>query len=468
MSAATLKELGAILGKDCLLTAPEDVAAYAYDATPLAGEASAVALPRSADQAAAVLRVCNREGVPVVPRGAGTNLSGGTIPQRGMLVMAMTRMDRIIEIDVDNLTATAQPGIVLGKFKAAIEAKGLLYPPDPSSMQVASFGGTVAESAGGLSGVKYGTTRDYVIGLEAALANGDLIRVGGKTLKNVSGYDLTHLFVGSEGTLGVITEATVRLIPLPEARRTALAVFNLLEDAAEAVSEIIRRKVVPRSLELIDSESIKHIEAYKPAGLPLDAEAVLLIEVDGRASHVDEDLALAAAACRDMRAREVRIATNAREAEALWAARRSHYPALARACPTIIIEDVCVPRHHLPRMVKMVKEASRRHGLKIGMVAHAGEGNLHPDILCDARNAEEMRRVEQFIEEIVREALSLGGTLTGEHGIGSMKAPFLAWQFGAAGVETMKRIKATLDPKGILNPDKLFSEGGMKLSRSCG
>jgi glycolate oxidase len=385
----------------------------------------------------------------------------------GNLVLAMVRMDRIIEIDAENLTATAQPGVILGRFKKEIETTGLFYPPDPSSFNVASLGGTVAESAGGLSGVKYGTTKDYIIGLEVALASGELIRVGGKTLKNVSGYDLTHLFVGSEGTLGVITEVTARLLPLPEGRRTALAVFDRIEDAAEAVSQIIKHKIVPRSLELVDGESMKWIEAYRPTGLPLDAEAILIIEVDGRLAQLDGDMEQVVAACGEQHAREVRVAQTAEEADALWAARRAHYPALARSAPTIIIEDVTVPRHHLPRMVKMVKEASQRLGLQIGMVAHAGEGNLHPDIMCDVRDAEQMARVERFIEELVREALALGGTLTGEHGVGSMKAPFMSWQFGEAGIDVMKRIKATLDPKGILNPDKLFTEAGLKLSRAC-
>ena len=467
LSESTLKKLARVLGKGELLTAPEDVAVYAFDATPLAGAPAAVALPRSADQVAEVLRLCNRERIAVVPRGSGTNLSGGTVPPPGSLVLAVTHLDRILEIDEENLTATAQPGVVLGRLHRAVEAKGLFYPPDPSSMNVASLGGTVAESAGGLRGVKYGTTKDYVIGLEVALAGGELIRVGGKTVKNVSGYDLVHLFVGSEGTLGVITEVTVRLLPLPEARKTALAVFDLLEGAAEAVSGIIRRKIVPRSLELVDGESMKWIEAYRPTGLPLDAEAILIIEVDGSPAQVEEEMEQAVAACREHGAREVRVARTPQEADALWAARRSHYPALARSAPTIIIEDVTVPRHHLPRIVKAVKELSRRHRLTIGMVAHAGEGNLHPDIMCDARDAEQMLRVERFIEELVQEALALGGTITGEHGIGSLKAPFLAWQFGAAGVELMRRIKATLDPNNILNPDKLFTEEGLKLSRAC-
>ncbi len=467
LPAPVLQQLAAVVGDERLLTAPEDVAVYTFDATPLQGAAEAVALPASAEQVAGLLRVCNTEGVPVVPRGSGTNLSGGTVPAPGSVVIAMVQMDRILEISDEDLTATAEPGVILGQLHRAVEARGLFYPPDPSSMNVASLGGTVAEAAGGLRGVKYGTTKDYVIGLQVALANGDLVRVGGKTVKNVSGYDLTHLFVGSEGTLGVITEVTVRLIPLPEAKKTALAVFDLLEDAAEAVSGIIGRKIVPRSLELIDGESIKHIEAFRPSGLPVDAEAVLIIEVDGKPRQVDEDLSDCVVACRHHRAREVRVAETPEEADALWAARRAHYPALARAFPTIIIEDVTVPRHHLPRMVRAVKESARRHNLLLGMVAHAGEGNLHPDILCDARDAEQMGRVELFIEEIVKEALSLGGTLTGEHGVGQMKAPFLSWQFGEAGVELMKRIKRTVDPRGILNPEVMFGEGGLRLSKAC-
>jgi glycolate oxidase len=462
-----LKKLSAVLDHGALLTKSEDIEPYLFDATPISGAADAVALPTSPAQVASILRICNEEGVPVIPRGSGTNLSGGTVPQQGSIVVASVRMDRVLEIDGGNLTASAQPGIVLGQFKRQVEAQGLFYPPDPSSVEVATLGGTVAESAGGLSGVKYGTTKDYILGLEVALASGDLIRVGGKTLKNVAGYDMTHLFVGSEGTLGFITEVTVRLLPLPEARKTMLAVFSRLEDAAVAVSSIIRDRVVPRSIELIDGESIKWIEAYRPCGLPLDAEAILIIEVDGHRTVVDDEMRQVEAACRRCHARELRVATSPAEAEALWQARRSHFPALARSAPTILIEDVTVPRHELPKIVKAVKSLAKKHDLQIGMVAHAGEGNLHPDIMCDIKNPELMHRVERFLEELVQEALALGGSLTGEHGVGTLKAPFLSWQVGTAGVEAMKRVKAALDPNNILNPDKLFTDKGLRLSRSC-
>lgn len=373
------------------------------------------------------------------------------------MVVVTTQFNRILEIDEDNLTATVQPGMILADFHHAVEAVGLFYPPDPASLSVATLGGTVAEGAGGPRGVKYGTTKDYVIGLEVVLASGEIIRTGSKTMKDVSGYDLTHLFVGSEGTLGIITEITVRLLPLPEAKETCLAVFDSIDDAARAVTATIRSRIIPATLELLDDVTMRCIEAYKPTGLPQDAEAILLIEVDGSREEVARQLDRVVASARQAGAREVKVAQNEAEREALWQARRSAFAAMSRARPSIVVEDATVPRPAIPAMVRAIREAAHRHRVQVGLMAHAGDGNMHPQIMCDLRDEEEMGRVELFTQEIFRAALEMGGTLTGEHGIGLQKRPFLAWQFGDGGVEAMRRIKHALDPNGILNPGKVLS-----------
>ncbi|MBI4300617.1 MAG: FAD-binding protein, partial [Chloroflexi bacterium] len=330
------------------------------------------------------------------------------------------------------------------------------YPPDPSSVRVATLGGTVAEGAGGLSGAKYGTTKDYVLGLEVVLPTGEIIRTGGKTVKDRAGFDLTHLIVGSEGTLGIITEMTLRLIPLPEARQTCIAAFDSVEQAAETVMAIVRRGIVPMALELMDKESVHHAEAFRPAGLPLDAGAILLIEVDGSEVDVPHQLQRVLDACKEEGAREVRVAANDRERELMWSARRAHYPALAQAAKTIIVEDVTVPRPVLAKAIRAIREAAERHHVRIGLAAHAGDGNIHPDIMCDESDSEEMERVHRFFQDIMRAAIDLGGSISGEHGIGLLKKEFLPWQRGEAGVEAMRRIKRALDPNNILNPDKVF------------
>ncbi|MBI2909926.1 MAG: FAD-binding protein [Chloroflexi bacterium] len=451
-----LDKLATIVGKGNVFTLPEDLVCYSYDATPTPHSPDAVALPDSAQRISAILKLANEKKIPVVPRGAGTNLSGGTIPIQGGIVLPLTRMNRILELDEDNLTATVQPGLVLADFQREVEGRGLFYPPDPGSLNVATMGGTVSEDAGGPRGAKYGTTKDYVKGLQVVLPTGEIIRTGGKTIKNVSGYDLTHLLVGAEGTLGVITEITVRLLPLPEAKLTCLAIFNTIDEAAEAVSAIVRNRIVPASLELMDDVTISYVEAYKPVGLPRDAGACLLIDVDGSAVDVPILLEKVSALCRQQGAREVRVAKTKEESDALWAARRIRFAALARARPTIITEDATVPRPLLPKAIRAFKEAAREYNVQVGFVAHAGDGNIHPGIMCDARDAEEMGRVQLFIQKVFKTALELKGTLSGEHGIGLLKSSFLPWQHGDEAVEAMRRIKRALDPNDILNPGKIF------------
>jgi len=343
---------------------------------------------------------------------------------------------------------------------AAVESRGLFYPPDPGSMTISTIGGNVAECAGGLRGLKYGVTKDYVMGLEVVLPTGEVINVGGKNVKDVAGYDLTRLMVGSEGTLGVVTKVIVKLIPYPESKRTLLALYRGVGDAGRTVSSIIAQKVIPATLEFLDAVTLRCIEDYVHIGLPLDVGAVLLIEVDGVPPVVEADAAKVERICHEHGALQVQVAANDEEGKKLATARRSALAALARARPTTILEDATVPRSRVAEMVEAVEGIARRYGLTIGTFGHAGDGNLHPTILTDERDSDEMSRVQRAVEEIFRTAISLGGTISGEHGIGVAKAPFLPLQANAAALDTMRRLKQALDPNGILNPGKLFVSPG--------
>ncbi|TAK34883.1 MAG: FAD-binding protein [Chloroflexota bacterium] len=458
MGSELLSRLADIVGERHLLSEREDLYCYGYDGTAQHALPDAVVLPANTRQVAEVLKLANARHVPVVPRGAGTNLSGGTVPIQGGIVLALTRLDQLLEIDRANLTATVQPGLVTAKLHEAVERQGLFYPPDPASYSVSTLGGNVAEGAGGPHCFKYGTTKDYVLGLEVVLASGDVLRTGGKTVKNVSGYDLTHLFVGSEGTLGVVTEITVRLIPLPEERHTMLAVFDTLEDAARLVSNIVAARIVPVTLELMDEVVLRVAEASHPIGLPLDAEAALLIEVDGNREEARHQLERVSQILDSSGARQVRVARTPAEVDELWSARRAVSASLSRLCAVKISEDATVPRAAVPEMVRRIKALAREHRIEVAVFGHAGDGNLHPAALLQDRTPQEMERADRFFADIFRAALELGGTLTGEHGIGVFKARFLSLQHGAAGVAAMKAIKAALDPNGILNPGKIFGQ----------
>jgi glycolate oxidase len=371
-------------------------------------------------------------------------------------------MNQILEIDEENLTATVQPGVVTVELAKSVEAKGLFYPPDPGSMSISMIGGNINENSGGLRGLKYGVTRDYVIALEMVLANGDIIRTGGKLAKDVAGYDLTRLFVGSEGTLGVITEATLKLLPIPDTKKTMLALYQDLEAAARSVSKIIANKIIPTTLEFLDQPTLKVVEDYVKIGLPTDVQAVLLIEQDGPAEVVNRDLKKIEEVCKHENAVSVQIAATSQEAEALSMARRTALSALARLKPTTILEDATVPRSEVANMVKAINEIAKKYNLHICTFGHAGDGNLHPTCPTDARNHEEMERVEMAFAEIFDKAIELGGTITGEHGVGVMKAPYLEWKLGKAGIDAMKAIKEGLDPNNIMNPGKVFAKDSRK------
>lgn len=456
MQQKIINSLQRLLGKEKVLSAPEDLFCYSYDGTFLTGIPAAVVRPSSSREVAAVVRLAAEECIPIVPRGAGTGLSGGAVPEKGSIVMDLTAMHRILEIDTENMLAVVEPGVITADLHRAVESQELFYPPDPSSSPVCTLGGNIAECAGGPRGLKYGVTRDYVLGLEVVLASGEIIQCGGKTVKNVSGYDLTRLLVGSEGTLGIVTRAFLRLLPRPEDRRTLRADFPQIERAAQAVSAIISSGILPAALELMDDVTIRCVENYLQGGLPLDVEAILLIEVDGPAAVLEEQTRHIADICTRSGAARVEVPRTLSAAAGLWQARKAVSPALVQIKPTKISEDATVPRSQIPALVRAIKDIARRHRLTIAVFGHAGDGNLHPNLLVDKSDPDEMDRAAAATAEIFQAALSLGGTLSGEHGIGLLKAPYLTRQFGPAGVAAMQRIKEALDPRGILNPGKIF------------
>ncbi|MGI9861164.1 FAD-linked oxidase C-terminal domain-containing protein [Moorella naiadis] len=451
-----LKKLEGILGRERLITEKEDRWCYAFDAA--AAQAKhlplAVALPQTTEEVAAIIRLATEYRVPVYPRGAGTNLSGGVIPREDGLVLSFAEMNKILELDIENLTATVQPGVVIQDLNDAVAPHGLIYPPDPGSVTTATMGGSVAESSGGLRGLKYGVTKDYVMGLEIVLADGTIFHCGGKTVKNVSGYDLVKLFCGSEGTLGIMTAITVRLIPAPEARRSMLAIFDRMEGAARTITGIIANKVIPATMEIMDKVTIRTVEAYCHAGLPQEAAAVLLLEVDGIPEVVAKEAAIVERVCRE-NGGQVQVAQDDAERENLWTARRAALPACARLRPTTVLEDATVPRSQIPAMLSALEKIAQKYNVTIATYGHAGDGNLHPTITCDERDKEEMARVHGAVDEIFHTAIELGGTLSGEHGIGVTKEKYMELEFGASGLDVMRRLKKALDPLGLLNPGKL-------------
>lgn len=440
-----------------ILTEQEDLIPYGFDGTATLKERPlAVVFPRSTEQVAAVVTWARQGKIPIVSRGNGTGLSGGSVPVAGGIVLCLNHLDRIIELDPANLTLRAQAGVVTQEIFTAADAAGLFYPPDPGSMKISTIGGNVAENSGGLRGLKYGVTRDYVLGMEVVLADGSICRLGTACVKDVAGYSLRDLFIGSEGTLGIVTEVLLKLLPRPAARSTLLATFSAMDEAAATVSAIIAAGIVPCTLEFLDRRTIRCVEDFAHVGLPTDAEAVLLIEADGHAAAVADDVVQIETLCREHQATTVRVAANAAEATRLATARRSAFSALARLRPTTILEDVTVPRSELAGMIRDVETIARQHDVQIATFGHFGDGNLHPTILTDERDTAEMHRVEAAITAIVEAALARGGTITGEHGVGLAKKPFLRRQLGDASYTLLQTIKRSLDPDGLLNPGKIF------------
>ncbi len=457
LAQQTISELQRIVGSTNVLTQKEDLIPYSFDGTAaLRAMPGCVAFARATAEIASVLQLAGRTKTPVVTRGSGTGLSGGSLPVPDGIVLCLVKMNRILELDSANLTLLAEAGATTQAIADAADAAGLFYPPDPGSMKISTIGGNVAENSGGLRGLKYGVTRNYVMGLEVVLADGEVLWTGNKCVKDVAGYSLRDLFIGSEGTLGVITKVLLKLIPRPAAKKTLVATFAQMDQAAQTVSDLIAAPIIPCTLEFLDRTTIRCVEEYAKIGLPLDCEALLLMETDGHPAAVVEEAARLAAIARQNGAREVRVAADDTEAARLATARRSAFAALARVAPTTILEDATVPRSELATMIRLVESVAKKYRLRIGTFGHMGDGNLHPTFLTDERNADEMRRVEQAFKEIFGEAIRLGGTITGEHGIGVAKKSFLPEFAGAAQMRVMRELKRALDPNGILNPGKMF------------
>jgi len=457
LSSQLLDSLRNLVGPGEILTQKEDLLTYAFDGTAAMQQMpGCVVFARTAEQIRSVLKLANETKTPVVTRGSGTGLSGGSLPSPDCIVLCTVKMNRILEVDRANLTLTAEPGATTSRIADAAAAIGLFYPPDPGSMKVSTIGGNVAENSGGLRGLKYGITRNYVMGLEVVLPDGEILWTGNKCVKDVAGYSLRDLFIGSEGTLGVITKVLLKLIPKPAAKKTMVATFAAMDAAAQCVSDIIAAQIIPCTLEFLDRTTIHCVEDYAKVGLPLDCEALLLMETDGHPAAVADEAAQMEALARKNGALQVRVAKDDAEATRLATARRSAFSALARVSPTTILEDATVPRSELARMIRFVEAVAKKHRLRIGTFGHMGDGNLHPTFLTDERNKEEMHRVHEAFKEIFDEAIHLGGTITGEHGIGLAKKDFLPKCAGDAQMRFMRELRRALDPNGILNPGKMF------------
>ena len=454
-----IERLEEAIGADKVLFSPIDLIAYSFDGTFEQHLPDVVVLPETNEEVAAVVRIASQYDTPVVPRGMSSGLAGGSIPTRGGIVLSLTRMNRILEIDEENMTATVQAGVITANLQAEVEKLGLFYPPDPASVKQSTIGGNVACNAGGPRCLKYGVTGNYVMGLTVVLADGRIVRTGGKAIKYVTGFNMNQFFVGSEGALGVITEVILRLICQPPYARTALVHFPTLDDAGRTVHSVLTRGLVPAAMELLDETAIECIEEAMQMGLPLDVEALLVIESDGADEEsVQREMDTIADICLETGASRVDVARNEEERAELWRARRSVSPSLARKAPNKLGEDITVPRSSIPEAVRRIKSISAKYGLPIVIFGHAGDGNLHPNILFDKRDPAQWEKVEQIVGEIFQVALDLGGTLSGEHGVGTFKLPYMREALGPASINIQWRVKQALDPQNILNPGKVLPE----------
>ena len=457
LSLSFIKEIEKIIGRENVLTGEADRQNYAYDAAVLPPVVPGLVVrPTHTDQLGPLIQKCYEEGIPITIRGSGTNLSGGTIPDSTDAVIILTNsLDRILEINEEEMYAVVEPGVITCDLAAAVAARGLFYPPDPGSMSVSTMGGNIAENAGGLRGLKYGVTKDYVMGVEFYDATGALVKSGSRTVKCVTGYNLAGMLIQSEGTLGIITQAVMKLVPPPKASKACMAVFKDIQGAAEAVAGIIAEHILPCTLEFLDNNTIIRVDDFTHIGLPRDAGAILLIEVDGHPAQVADDGAAVERVLREHGAVDVHIAGDQEERNKLWEARRQALPVLARVKPTTVLEDATVPRSKIPAMMKAIKEIELKYRVDVGTFGHAGDGNLHPTFLCDIRDKEEFHRVEMAIDEMFDTAISLQGTLSGEHGIGTAKAKWMEKETSRGTILYSQRLRRALDPKGLLNPTKL-------------
>jgi len=436
-----------------------DMVSYSYDASEHSHRPSCGVWPEAAEQVAGVLRLANREKIPVIPRGAGTGLSGMAVPVKGGIVLDLSHLNRILEISIEDRLAVVQPGVVYNDFQEALAPFGFFFPPDPASGKASTLGGNVATNAGGLKGAKYGTTRDYVLGLQVVLPDGRIMKTGSRTMKSVSGYDLTRLFVGSEGTLGVVTEITLKISPEPTAASTALATFDDLEDAGHALTEVMHSGIIPSALEILGRETIRAINQNTDLALP-EVDMMVLAETDGYTrEETQHQMARIIGVFEKNNPREIKQAKTREEADDLWQARKSAYAVLARIKTHFVLEDVTVPMSKIAELLKGISGIAKRHAIQIATFGHAGDGNLHPQILYDGYDPEQVKRMEGASADLFRLAINLGGTLTGEHGIGLSKAPFMRLEHDETEMDVMRGLKRFFDPNNILNPGKMALEG---------
>jgi len=450
-----LEELTKIVGKENVLFSETDLMLYGYDASLYRGRPDCIVLPGSTEEVSQVVRFAHKGGISVVARGSGTNLSGGTIPTRGGIVIHFSRMNRILEIDIENQRAVVEPGLFTLSLKNQLARFGYVYQPDPASEKVSTFGGNFGENSGGPHCLKYGVTTNHILGAEIVLFDGQVVQVGGKALDH-PGFDLTGVLVGSEGTLGIATKLVLRIMPKPEAVKTMLAIYNTLNDAGNTVSDIISAGIIPATLEMLDRLTIKAVEESIHAGFPLDAEAVLLIELDGLRDGMERLAERIMEICRKNNVREVKAAKTEAERVQLWAGRKGAFGAVARLRPNYLVCDGTVPRTKLPEVLSKVVEVGKKYNLPIANVFHAGDGNLHPLILFDERNEEELRKVHLAGSEILKLCADAGGTISGEHGIGTEKMKEMLFVFSPQDIETMRKVKTAFDPEEVYNPGKVL------------
>jgi len=458
INAKQIEQLRKIVGKKNVLTSKEDMVAYSYDGTSAwSHQPDAVVFPITASEIAAILEFANESDIPVTPRGGGTNVSGGSIPIKGGIVLCTTRMNRIVEIKKTNLTATVEPGVILQDFQEALAKEGLFFPPDPQSFAGCTMGGVIAENSGGPSCLKYGVAKQYVLGIEVALADGRIVKLGGLTPKNRTGYELMMLFTGSEGTLGIITKINLRLLPVPKASQTILAVFKDAAVAGETVTDIISSSILPSKVEFMDNWTFEKFRGILPDDILNTSQVILLIQVDGLKQTVDAEAQQVVEICKKT-AREVRVPTNTAEADKYWAARRAHFSDIHSRAHDIVNEDVSVPRDKLAEFIRLGQEAAKKYDVPISFAGHVGDGNFHPAVLTDIRDKEHYQRALKCVDEVIEIALKLGGVLSGEHGIGLEKMRFLKKAMDQAAIDMMRQIKNLLDPKHTLNPGKIWEE----------